>query len=311
MSFVKQHLTAASVCEPKTITGHDETSYAVNPSLRRIEKREEESVFDFLFKPLPEEKEDSFRCGNKKRLTISSFFEQNKIKICDNKSETVAPAVESLAFTIAINYPCTKEFIRFIRNRIASKNFEFEFNLSSFTPVEIASIIGFAECLSAEHKLISDYKHLKASGIISGKLSSSPKFINFINGDFAELYAKSVVVGVIKKAAAKYGADYEFYHNMLIEIDSEPHELDLVFRVGDKIFWGEIKTGDDFNPDEYRKRGIRMGFIPDRLIILSAKDNYETTASIAHFNDCFCGNVNSFKNELTKMIDKAFREELK
>ena len=111
--------------------------------------------------------------------------------------------------------------------------------------------------------------------------------------------------------AAKYGADYEFYHNMLIEIDSEPHELDLVFRVGDKIFWGEIKTGDDFNPDEYRKRGIRMGFIPDRLIILSAKDNYETTASIAHFNDCFCGNVNSFKNELTKMIDKAFREELK
>ena len=123
-----------------------------------------------------------------------------------------------------------------------------------------------------------------------------------------ELYAKSVTVGVIKRLSEKLGLDYEILTNVYIEKGVEKHELDLVFRIGRQVFWGEVKSSD-FDADKYRKIGILMGVVPDRLILLAAEKSNEAAAVISHNYDYYCANISTFKSAITEMINNAFREE--
>lgn len=240
-------------------------------------------------------------------ITIASYFKNNGIELTFSDTKDVVAPVESLAFTIAINYPHTKPFIRFLRDCITKKAFDFTYSIASFSTGDKTAIISLSEKLS-EYGLISNCFHNKCNNTIKGTISSCPRCINFINGDFLELYAKSVTVGVIKKAAEKYNLDYEFYHNVHITKDAEKHELDIVFRIGDKVFWGEIKSGD-FDADKYRKIGIMMGVVPNKLILLAAEKSNDAAMAISHFYEYYCANINTFKNTLIEMIDKAFEEE--
>lgn len=241
-----------------------------------------------------------------KPVTISSYFKNKGVGLdIPNETLTVAP-VESLAFTIAINYPQTKAFIRYLRESITRKRFEFSYVLTAHAPAERNAIISLAEKLN-EYGLISNLFHNKTNNTLRGTISTSPRCTNFINGDFLEMYARCVTVGVIKKAAEKYGCDYELYHNVLIHKDAEKHELDIVFRLGDEVFWSEIKSGK-FNPDEYRKLGLFMSFVPDKLIMLAAEKSNEAAEAITYFYEYYCANINTFKSTLTNMINKAMEE---
>lgn len=239
--------------------------------------------------------------------TISSYFSSKGFDLfLSNNDETIAP-IESLAFTIAINYPNTKSFIRFIRDNITKKTFDFTYSLNASSPAEKTSIVSLAEKLN-EFGIISNWFYNKSANTIKGSISSAPRCINFINGDFMEMYAKCVTVGTLKKAAEKYNCDYEIYHNVEIVKDNQKHELDIVFRVGEHIFWSEIKSSK-FNPDEYRKLGILMGVVPDRLILLAADKSNDAVNSISYFYEYYCANINTFKNSLIEMIDHAFCKE--
>ncbi|MCM1364869.1 MAG: hypothetical protein NC122_06785 [Faecalibacterium sp.] len=246
--------------------------------------------------------------SNAGNVSIESYFAAKGFRIeFDDKQEAIAP-VESLAYNIAINYPHTKNFIRFIRENITRKTFDFVYSLNSLAVADRLAIISLAEQLS-EYGIIANYYHNKLSQTIKGTVSSAPRWINFINGNFLEMYAKCVTIGVIKKSAEIYGCDYEFCHNAFILRDDEKHELDMVFRLGDQVFWSEIKSGK-FNPDVYRKLGITMGLVPDKMILLAADKSFEAATMIAYFNECYCGNIVTFKSALIEMINKAFKKEV-
>ena len=239
--------------------------------------------------------------------TIASYFSEKGFELLLPDTDEVIAPVESLAFTIAINYPQTKPFIRFIRDNITKKAFDFTYSLNSSSPAERSSIVALAEKLN-EFGIISNWFHNKSTNTIKGSISSAPRSINFINGDFMEIYAKCVTVGALKKAAEKYNCDYEIYHNVEIVKDNKKHELDIVFRVGEHIFWSEIKSSK-FDPDEYRKLGILMGVVPDRLIMLAADKSNDAVMGISYFYEFYCANINTFKGSLIEMIDNAFRKE--
>lgn len=239
-------------------------------------------------------------------LSIFSYFNSKGINIDIPKEDLKVAPVESLAFTIAINYPQTKAFIRFIRESITKKKFEFLYSLTSHSPAERNAIISLAEKLN-EYGLISNLFNNKANSTLRGTISTSPRCTNFINGDFLEMYARCVAIGVIKKAAEKYNCDYELYHNILIHKGSENHELDIVFRLGNQVFWSEVKSGK-FNPDEYRKLGMFMSFVPDKLIMLAAEKSNDAVEAISYFYEYYCANINTFKSTLNIMIDKAMED---
>lgn len=275
----------------------DKQTFEVRTAAVPLTVHEEQPVSDCFPTPRPVSTPGS--------VTVASFFDDRGVLIeSENSKEVVAP-VESLAFNIAINYQLSRNFIRFLRETITKKQFTFKYYLNSLSQAERNACLALADTLY-EHGLMP-YRE-KSGNIIKGTLSSAPRFINFINGDFLELYAKCVAIGVVRKMAEKYGCDYEFYHNMVISKGSQQHELDIVFRVGEHVFWGEIKSGN-FNPDEYRKLGLFLGVVPDRLIILAANKSNDVAASISYFNECFCANISTFKSSLYRMIDNAFGKE--
>lgn len=241
--------------------------------------------------------------GINEPVTIKSYFQDKGIDIEFVSGNLPAAPVEALAFDIAASYPQTRVFIRFIRENITRKKFEFVYVLTSHTSHERSSIISLAEKLN-ENGLIANLFYSKINNTLRGTISTAPRCTNFINGDFLEIYARNAAREVIEKAAEKYGCSYEFYHNVLIHKDAEDHELDIVFRVGDQIFWGEIKSGK-FNPDEYRKLGIFMDFVPDKLILLAADKSHEAAESITFFYEYYCSNISMFKATLNNMIEKA------
>ena len=336
MSFIKNFLAPAETeIKPNVVSPATEDSFdwllsyfenpvpATHPDIRLVdpcipEEAIEEDQADYLEQPGSLEvpacieqtacsEEDEPLATNSPNTTIASYFSNKGFELfLPDTDETVAP-VESLAFTIAINYPHTKQFIRFIRDSITKKSFDFTYSLNSSSPSERASTVALAEKLN-EFGIISNWFHNKSANTIKGSISSAPRCINFINGDFMEMYAKCVTVGTLKKAAEKYSCDYEIYHNVEIIKDNKKHELDIVFRVGEHIFWSEIKSSK-FDPDEYRKLGILMGVVPDRLILLAADKSNDAVNAISYFYEYYCANINTFKNSLIEMVDNAFRKE--
>ena len=243
----------------------------------------------------------------KEPFSIKSYFADKGIELTFYNGKEPVAAIESLAFTIAINYPRTKPFIRFLRDCIVRKSFDFTYALTSFSPADKSAIVSLAEKLD-EYGLIAYRNKGIISSSIKGTVSTCPKCINFINGTFLELYAKSVTTGVIKKAAAAYGLDYEIHNNVMIKKDDEEHELDIVFRIGRHVFWEEVKSAN-LDADKYRKIGILMGVIPDRLILLAAEKTNEAAAGISDLYDYYCANINTFKHSLTEMTEKALKED--
>lgn len=242
-----------------------------------------------------------------KKTTIESYFEKKSLNITSFRETEIITPISNLASIMATNFLKTKNFIRFIRDNITKKRFDILYCMGYLSYQEKTSIVSLAEKLN-DYGVISNFFYNKANNTIKCTISQAPKCINFINGDFLELYAKNLTLQTIQALAAKHDCDYEVYSNVTVAKAEEIHELDLVFRVGNHVFWSEVKSGK-FNPDEYRKLGINLGFIPNSLILLSADKTIDMAASISYFNDFYCTNISTFADTLTTMVDKTFEED--
>lgn len=319
MSFIKKFLTPVSekiiseaiepVRLPESVNLHSsepcDSSEPYNTPDCSLKIAEDQDVI----KPVDDQQSNAIESKSQqpKSTTVRAFFSEKGIDISTSTCKTASPPVDNLAFSIAVNYPLTKHFIRFLRENITKKSFDFNYILSSFSQENKDAIVSLAEKLN-EYGLISNLFYNKATTSLRGTVSSAPRCINFLNGDFMELYAKCVTVGVVKSFAEAHELDYKVYTNAEININSQKHELDIVFRIGDQVFWSEIKSGK-FNPDEYRKLGIEMSVVPDKLIVLAADKSNDAVAAISYFYEFYCSNIRTFKSELTKMINSAFNKE--
>lgn len=304
---IKTHNLYPFIPSEKIPTSYDSSDIGEEPYIKPLESYTTEDFVGLISKILLQKeiegkKEEGVKASGKP-FSIKSYFENKGILFDASRSKESIVPLEALAFTIAINYPLTKHFIRFLRDKIVKKDFEFSYNLSTLSPDDRNSTVALAEKLD-EYGYICCKNKTPGCSTIKGTISSCPKCINFINGSFLELYAKSVTVSTIKKLSKEYKLDYEVLTNVQIEKNDEKHELDLVFRIGNQVFWGEVKTSD-FDADKYRKIGILMGVVPDRLILLAAEKSNDATAVISENYDYYCANISTFKKALTEMTEKA------
>lgn len=217
---------------------------------------------------------------------IRSYFAEKGFEIDVSGKKEVIPAVENLAFGIALNFDATAPFIRYIRESISKKHFEnATYYYGAETSAEKNAIVQLAEKLS-DCGILSDVYVNKANNTIRMKISSAPKVINFLSGDFLEMFGHSVVKDVLKKFEKEEGYETELYTNAIIKKGDQQNELDLVFRVADEVFWAEIKSGK-FDPDTYRLLGEHMGVVPDKLILLAGNKNDDQTEVIGYLYDFF------------------------
>lgn len=239
------------------------------------------------------------------KMNVKNYFASKGFDIQISEHSPCIGPVENLAFLVAMNYKACKMFLKHIRENVARKCFHINYAASHLPDRERDAVVLLAEKFG-EYGIISNVFFNRNTGFVNGVVSSAPRVINFINGDYLEFYGRAVVERVVKEVAAKHGTDYEVYSNAIISRTGEKHELDIVFRVGQNIFWSEIKSGKFSDFDNYRKLGILMGVNPDRHILLAAEKDIETAEVISWFYQFYVANIENFKEKLVEMIDKAF-----
>lgn len=239
--------------------------------------------------------------------TVQSYFASKDIEIDLSHSNSNFAPVADLALLLALNYDKSKDFYKYIRGRIASKRMDICYNTYPLSTEERVATNMIAEKLG-KYGVISNLRIPDNSKEIIGKLSSAPRIINFINGDYLEFYSRSILEQVVESIAKTKKCDYEIYSNAFITKESEKHELDIVFRVGPEVFWAEIKSGKFSDFDCYRKLGVLMGVNPDKHILLSAEKTAEEAETISWFYQFYVANIQTFKDKLIEMIEHAFEE---
>ena len=240
-------------------------------------------------------------------MTIASYFESRGIEIDLSHSNSDFAPVEELAMLLAMNYDNCREFYKYLRDLISKKKFDIHYNTYRLTPEQRNATNMVASRLS-KVGIISNLRIPDNSKEIVGKLSSAPRVINFLQGDFLEFYSRIVVKQIVENIAKKRNCDYEIYSNVHIKRDYERHELDIVFRIGREDFWSEIKSGNFSEFDFYRLLGIFMGVNPDRHILLAAEIENKDISTIAWLYQYYVSNIHTFKEKLIEMIENAFTE---
>ena len=248
----------------------------------------------------PEESEDV--------ITVANYFKAKEIAIDLSYSNNDFAPVEELAMLLAMNYDKCKDFYKYLRGVIAKKKFDICYNTYPLSTEERTATIMVAEKLG-KVGVISNLRIPDNSKEITGRLSTAPRVINFLNGDYLEFYSRIVVKQIVEKIAKEKNCDYELYSNVIIGKDSEKHELDIVFRVGKEVFCAEIKSGKFSDFDCYRRVGVLMGVNPDKHIMLSAEKTKEEAETISWFYQFYVSNIHMFKDKLVEMIEHAFKEE--
>ncbi len=242
-----------------------------------------------------------------KKVSLASYFASKGLTLrATTRNADIAP-VEPLAFLVASNYSSCKLFLKQIRENYCKKIPHFSYCVAKLPKDAKAEIVNLAEKFG-EYGIISNQFYNRTTDMITGNLSFAPRVVNFLNGDYLEFYGRAVVQRVVKEMAQKYGTDYEICNNAIISGSEGERELDVLFRVGDCIFWSEIKSGKFSDYDAYRKLGRLLNLNPDRHILLSAEADDTAAGVISWFYQFYVANINSFELKLISMIDTAFTE---
>lgn len=255
-----------------------------------------------------EKKDEIIKEKSETAVTVLNYFGTKEIDIDLSCSNNDFAPVEELAMLLAMNYDKCKDFYKYLRGVIAKKRFDICYNTYPLTTDERTATNMVAEKLG-KFGVISNLRIPDNSKEITGRLSTAPRVINFLNGDYLEFYSRIVVKQIVERIAKEKNCDYELYSNVIIRKDSEKHELDIVFRVGKEVFWAEIKSGKFSDFDCYRRLGVLMGVNPDKHILLSAEKSKEEAETISWFYQFYVSNIHMFKEKLVEMIEHAFEEE--
>ena len=242
-----------------------------------------------------------------KDFTLKTYFDSMGIEMSlSNKNECVS-SIEKIANFISTNFDNIKGFLHYIREVIPQKSYKLSYSTSELSDEEYANTLETFN-LFCEYGIITNGYVNKYTKTLCGYLSSAPRVNGFVTGGYLEIFAKSVCQQIVEKLAEEKNCDYELYHNVIVTKENKKHELDIVFRIEDKVFWSEIKSGKNFSDyDYYRRIGLFLGVNPDRHILLTAeKDSPEAIEAISWFYEYYVCNISTFKETLIQMINNAF-----
>lgn len=236
--------------------------------------------------------------------TVNEYFKSKGYTVDFSHDTPCNAHVEKLAYAFAVNYRVAKPFLKYIRESLTKKSERLSYSVSQFSDSDKEKLAAFTEILG-DYGIIANVFYNREKAHISGKFSYAPRVINFVNGEYLEIYARAVAEKVIKAVANTHDLDYEVYSNLHIEKDGQKNELDIVFRVGDCIFWSEVKSGKFSDFDHYRKIGTAIGLNPDRHILLGAETENDKAEAIAWLYQFYVANIDTFRLKLNDMINNA------
>ena len=245
---------------------------------------------------------DTFKPG-----VVESFLNNSGLLVISKSIPVSNKGIAGLSEAIAGSLPHAQSLMQAMRSANTTSERAFSLTLTGLSGIALCKIIMLAEmmknCGIFTEYFCPDNKFIKA------KMSSSPKVINFINGEWLEIYAQQLTLSVISDFAERRGMDWELYSNVTVENPSthKHHEIDLLFSIGNVVFGSEQKSGLQFiQYDKYRLVGEFLRIIPDRFILVNSTLTDVNAADTVHYlYGYYVSSIIDYRETLIKMIENS------
>ena len=278
---------------------------AWNDILKKVGKPDE-SIFE-TETITPPEKE-------KKIIDLKHLLEEKNITIISSSKQPQIKELTNLVLLMAENHKVAKELYRAIRGCNCYPGKKLTFSISEYNENDKNRILKVVQLLE-RYGIIVEHSYNKEKMSIICEVSTVPKIINFLNGNYLEICAAIMTNDVLSSYCTDKGFEFEIMTNVVIQSkDSSQNELDILFRVSDvennnhQFFWAEIKSGNNFNNySRYYEIGKKIGAIPDHLILLNAEEDCEEIENvIKYFYEYYVTDIPLYKKNLIKMLNNCF-----
>ncbi len=240
---------------------------------------------------------------------IDQHFGKNGYIVVESSTSQTIAGLKSLTYLIGENFSFTAPLLKATRKAICAPNAKGE-RILHFTIEKNASAFyhQFAGTLKQYGVFL---KYFINGNALTATISSVPRVINYLTGQWLEMYSAYILEDVVSEYAKAHGYKYEILMNVKVSSIKScgvyAHELDCVISVDDKCFAFEMKSGqfdDYFNLYNTRKE---LHFVPDRYLLLSTGLDEEVASTLQYFYEFYITGMSGFKSRLIEMIDKAFK----
>ncbi|GAB5602585.1 hypothetical protein FJNA_11100 [Thermus sp. FJN-A] len=167
-----------------------------------------------------------------------------------------------LALFLGDRYPSLEKLYERLKQSLSTKR-QFELSLSEASQEEIANSTQFCTMLK-QYALLTSYHYKSEERRLRAKASTEGWVQNFLTGGWLERY----VAEKVRKFLRSKNLPHEVAVGYQVVLpNGEAMELDVLVRVGEKVYWFEAKTGD-FQAHIAKYAGLK------KILGLTAKESF-------------------------------------
>lgn len=256
-----------------------------------------------------EKKKKSAVTRNSEGSTIHNHFESNGFVVIEYSKLSEINGLKELTSLIGDNYKFTAQFLKAARQAACAPNSKGERVMRFSINNEAGGF--FHSFLNTLKKYGLLTKYFINGNLVTATISPVPKVLSYLTGRWLEVYASQILESTVSDYAHQHNVDYDIFMNVKVasitSVNKYAHEIDCVISISDKCFAFEAKSGafDDYSMLYNTRKELK--FVPDHYLLLStAIEDIEVAQTLQYFYEFFITGIETFRESLITMINKAF-----
>ncbi|WP_038043636.1 DUF1887 family protein [Thermus tengchongensis] len=214
--------------------------------------------------PQPEPAKAQEAPKSKKVASVEEWLKGLGIQVVKKpqEEEEKEKVLTRLALFLGDRYPSLEKLYERLKQSLSTKR-QFELSLSEASQEEIANSTQFCTMLK-QYALLTSYHYKSEERRIRAKASTEGWVQNFLTGGWLERY----VAEKVRKFLRSKNLPHEVAVGYQVALpNGDAMELDVLVRVGERVYWFETKTGD-FQAHIAKYAGLK------KVLGLSARESF-------------------------------------
>lgn len=236
---------------------------------------------------------------------IIDYLEKNKFTITLIPEENTSKFLVNISKYIGEKYDYVKDFLKQIKTSL-NTGLPVKMYMEKMGQEKISYICQLASNLH-EGAFLENYRYFNSPKfLLTAQPLRKPLVINFINGGWLENYIVYKIETILSACGLKKGKDFDYLKNIKLKLpNGNDFELDVLFKIKDKIFWFEAKTGDYQQYVHKYSEVSKLLKIPSEqaFMVITEISNVVAEAISTLFNMTVC-NLTTFETSLKNTLKK-------
>jgi len=243
--------------------------------------------------------------ANQTRAVLEAFLESKNITIKAVPPEDAADhIIDRLSLYLGERYGALSTILGNIKSTMQNGR-SFTLDLGSYAQDDIGSVCQFCKSLH-EVAFLESYRYRKAPHyLIHAKAATLSKAQKFFGGQWLERFVAQKVRATHAHVANEVGGPvpFEMLINPQIQLpNGDDFELDVLFAIGQSIYWIEAKTGDyQRHVKKYSDFARTLGLDGDHSWMVLTDIRQENCANLSALFGMKVCNVQSFHESLLEV----------